>query len=392
MNQLFSADLIIPVQGNPIKNGVIETDNEGVIQAIYPNNHGLPKSKIQRFDGALVPGFVNAHCHLELSHMLGKIPTGTGLFEFVKHIMAQRAEDDKTIKNAMKEADKQMYESGIVAVGDHINTKDSLEIKKKSKIYYHSFVELLGVKPELAESIYEKALNLEKQFTDKNLSCSLTPHAPYSVSKELFRILKKNASYDHQIISIHNQESQEENIFFRGKGGKIIEFYQNLGIDPYKVQVYNKSSLMTYAPWIKKSNKIQFVHNTFTNQKDIHLTGRLGLKRYWCLCPQANLYIENTLPKLNLFHSINEKITIGTDSLASNHKLSILDELILIKKHYPEVSFLESIKWATFNGAEYLAIDKQFGSLEVGKKPGLVWVSNLDNGELTETSVSKRII
>lgn len=392
MTQLFSADLIIPVKGAPIKNGVIETDHEGTIIRLYTNSNGLAKDKIQYFKGIIVPGFINAHCHVELSHMKGKIPKGTGLFNFIKNVMGERADSDENIQNSMLLADEEMEKNGIVAVGDHVNSNHSIDLKKKSKIYYHTFIELLGINPATAENIYKKSEKLGQEFVQNNLPYSITPHAPYSVSKDLFRVLKKNSTKDHASLSVHNQESKEENAFFRGRGGKLIDFYKTIQFDPAEIPVYNKSSLMTYAPWLEKTKKVQFVHNTFTNVKDVHLTNRIGMNCYWCFCPSANLYIENHLPNVQLFHSMKEKITLGTDSLASNEALSIVKELLILQDNFPEIALNDTIKWATLNGAEFLGIAEQFGSLEAGKKPGLVLITEIQNEKLSSLSVSKRLI
>ena len=112
------------------------------------------------------------------------------------------------------------------------------------------------------------------------------------------------------------------------------------------------------------------VHNTFSNKADIDFAKTQHQKLYWCLCPNANLYIENALPDVDLFKNEAVKITLGTDSLASNHQLSILAEMQTLQNH-KNISFEESLTWATLNGAEFLGIDKQYGSLSVGKKPGI---------------------
>ena len=112
------------------------------------------------------------------------------------------------------------------------------------------------------------------------------------------------------------------------------------------------------------------MHNTVSSKADIAFAKENNNNLYWCLCPHANLYIENTLPNVDLLIEENVKITLGTDSLASNHQLNILSEMIILQKH-KQVAFEKLLSWATINGAEFLELNLQIGTIEVGKRPGL---------------------
>src|SRR5690606_13938959 len=207
MIQYFSADYVIPVTSDPIKNGIVAIE-DGNIVGLYRENDPAVKADVEHFSGVLIPGFVNTHCHLELSHLENVIPSKTGLIEFIGNVVTKRGQDVERIKEAMVEADRRMYESGIQAVGDHVNTSISAEVKSKSKIIYHTFVEIICMKDDEVLNKIDEARDIEFYF-DPNHS-SITPHAPYSCSKSLFKTYKKSIS-DDNIISIHNQESEEEN-------------------------------------------------------------------------------------------------------------------------------------------------------------------------------------
>jgi len=109
------------------------------------------------------------------------------------------------------------------------------------------------------------------------------------------------------------------------------------------------------------------------------------------LCPKANLYIEDRIPKINNFILGGQDIVIGTDSLASNDTLDILEELKVIHQEYPELDFNETIKWATLNGAKALNLDSELGSLEVGKRPGLLLLEGMDTFKLNPKVKVRRI-
>lgn len=391
MSHFFTADFIIPVDGVPIVNGVVETDENGVILALHKDKHKIADpNKVKRHKGVIVPGFVNAHCHLELSGLLGKIPRSTGLVEFLKAVIALRKEEDKDSEQAMVDADQQMLSNGIVAVGDHANTAISQPIKEKSQIYYHTFLENIGFDPALAEKQLKEGQEVQKQFGD--LPTSLTPHAPYSVSRELLRLITRAEQESDLPISIHNQESQAENEFFRYKTGAFVAFYEWLDRDISYFKSHSKSSLQSIIPFLPKNRPVQLVHNTFTSSKDASYVHRVNRHVYWCLCPSANLYIEGTLPKLFNILYIDQPLTIGTDSLASNDRLCILSELKVLHAQYPDLKLPDMIKWATWNGAELLGITQRYGSIAPGKQPGLNLLQHTDGLSLTPETTVKRLI
>ena len=139
--KIFRADYVFPVCADPIKNGVVIVDDAGkvisVTDHIPPNAANEP---VEQLSGAICPGFVNTHCHTELSHLKDKILPGYGLVAFIKEILKIRNGDATAIAAAAAQADSDMYENGIVAVGDIANTNATVALKAKSKLYYHTFV------------------------------------------------------------------------------------------------------------------------------------------------------------------------------------------------------------------------------------------------------------
>src|SRR5689334_19080444 len=148
MFRKFSADFVFPVSSPPIKNGVVLTDENGKILEVTSPNSPLKSplseesgsSDVQYYPGIIVPGFVNAHCHLELSHLKGALPEKAGLDEFIMGIESLRTTAEEDIIKAAEKADAEMQKEGIVAVGDISNKNHSFSIKAKSKIHYHTFI------------------------------------------------------------------------------------------------------------------------------------------------------------------------------------------------------------------------------------------------------------
>jgi len=388
----FKADYIYPVCADPIKNGIVTVDDFGkIISVIDPAlSTETFSSPVEQVSGIICPGFVNTHCHLELSHLKDKVKQRTGLVNFIIDIQTNRGADTTLVLEAAAKADAEMYDNGIVAVGDIANTNNTIDIKKSSKLYYHSFVETFGFIPGRAQEVFDKALVLLNEF--KPMPCSITPHAPYSVSKELFKLLQKYSDTGQNLISIHNQECEDENKFYRYKLGTFNDLYAHFGLDITHFKPQARNSIQSILPLLTNKQEILLVHNTCTNLKDIYFLKRFDRKITWCFCPNANLYIENRLPKINLFVDQGFNITLGTDSMASNHGLSILGEMQTIQQKFKAISTEKLVEWGTINGAKFLGIDATRGTLEPGKTPGLNLITGLDGMNLTPESKVKRLI
>ena len=394
----ISADYIFPVSSPPVKNGIIIVDDKGLIADIIdPAVSGYSVEDVEYHEGFICPGFVNTHCHLELSYLKGKIKEHSGLDQFIiqlENIRKGINEEDKV--EAILNAEQEMINNGIVAVGDICNNNSTFAAKSKNNIYYHSFIETFASAPEKADKVFSKAVGLfdEIKRNDCNSNASITPHALYSLSKALFLKIKEFAERSGNIISIHHQESEEENKFFLSKDGNINDMHFRFGVEKSDFSNSGKRPLVAVAGFISNDLPLQLVHNTVTTDIDIDFAEQYFKTLYWCFCPNANLYIESKLPDFALFYNRKCRITIGTDSLTSNKSLSILEELKAIHANVPFVSLHELLKWATYNGAEFLRINKNFGSIEKGKSPGLVLLENvnIDRLHIKKETTAKLLI
>jgi cytosine/adenosine deaminase-related metal-dependent hydrolase len=368
---------------------VLITQKDGTIEALV----GIEDAgdEVQNFEGILSPGFINAHCHLELSHMKGMIPAHTGLQEFVKQIVGLRKVEDGIIQQAIRSAEDEMYNNGIVAVGDICNTLDTLSIKQKHKLAYYSFVELYDLDPTRSDDKINAGLKIQEAFEQNCVRASLVPHAPYSVSFNLWKLLSNY--FGAHTITMHNQETIDENEFFEKKSGSFLGMYERTKVSLDFFEATGLSSLQSVLPYFKKAARSILVHNSFTSKEDIKAVQKEMPHSFWCLCPNANQYIEKTMPPIELLRASGAEIVIGTDSYASNWSLNILDELKTIQKHSPSIPLAEMLSWATMNGARALQMEKGLGSFEKGKKPGIVLIEGINaDGQLQNTSISKRII
>jgi cytosine/adenosine deaminase-related metal-dependent hydrolase len=378
-DRIFSGKEFLPAHT------VLVLDGENTISDVVTID-SIEKSNVEYFKGTITPGFINTHCHLELSHLKNVIKQHTGIVDFGLGVMKHRNDISFELQQeAMLLADKEMEAQGIVAVGDISNNRDSIKIKQQSNLYYHTFVELIALNPERADLVFDSGKQVVSEFLNAHLSTSLAPHAPYSASLQLIKKITDDCFDLKKPTSIHNQESKAENDFFETKTGDYLRLYEtiNVPIDYFKAN--GKSSLQTIISSFNKDVNILLVHNTFTNVNDIDVAKNAYKHLFWCLCPNANLYIENTLPEITLLHSTNCTLTLGTDSLASNSQLSIIDEINTILKHQPSISIEVLLQAATYNGAQFLEIENKFGLIVKNGNCGL----NLIEGKAGNYTVKK---
>lgn len=336
---------------------------------------------VEFHSGILCAGFVNAHSHLELAYLRGAIEAGGGFAAFASSMGRVRGNfSEEEQMSAIAEADCAMWMEGVDAVGDIVNGATSFATKATTKIHYHNFAEVFGL----------RECNIERQRELlKYPNTSLTPHSVYSVQESPFREV---CSCDVEApLSIHFLETNDENALYCG-AGSLHEWYKAVGFECDFLHYGSPAKRIVES--VPKGRSVMFVHNCAVTREDVatmmhHFTAPI----YWVLCPRSNSYISGIEPQVaDLLRSMGDNINIciGTDSLASNWSLSMVEEL----KMFRGVPLDELLQWATINGARALGIDDKFGSIEVGKQSGIVNLTgvNLDDFTLTEASKAVRIL
>jgi cytosine/adenosine deaminase-related metal-dependent hydrolase len=365
---------------------VLITDENGVIENIV--SVADAGNDIELYQGILSPGLINCHCHLELSHLKNVIPPHTGLIEFLCSVVTKRGFSQEIIQEEILKAEKEMYDNGIVAVGDIGNTSDTAYVKSKSKIRWQNFVEVLGFTDEKADENIDHFLKVAQAFENQDRT-SLVPHAPYSISPKTFQLI--NQLTKGQIISIHNQEHPAEDELYKTGGGEYLKLFKIFGINSSPFPITGKSSIRSVLPYFNNGQTIFLVHNTFMPEEDVQWANEFaatnGLKLIYCLCVNANLYIENKVPPVEMLMKNNCTIVLGTDSYSSNWQLSIAKEMESLSRmpYFESMAYAEAAKtilqFATINGAKALRWDDDpiaigLGSFEKGKKPGVTLINN----------------
>jgi len=368
----ITADQVFTSENVLSKDTVIIYDDNGKILSIDKKDHHDPVS-VNNIKGILCPGFINTHCHLELSHMKGRVHTGTKLLPFLNNVVKFRDIQQEVIDQAILDAHDEMYKEGIVAVGDISNKIDTARVKSTGNIDYYTFVEMFDfLQPQMTQNtIHQYQSVYDAQSTHGNNKKSFVPHAPYTVTPQLFDFINKNNT-EGSVISIHNQETPEENQLFQDGTGGFSDFYAGFGMSLHHFEPLGTSSIHYIIKHLEPKFKTLLVHNTTTKREDVTAAKAWNKDVFWVTCPNANLYIENRLPDYKVFLNTDAIVTIGTDSLTSNWQLSIWEEIKSIRKYQSYVSLEKCLEWATINGAKALGYDDRLGSFEVGKTPGFV--------------------
>ena len=383
----ISAHYVFTSTAPPLKRAVICVEDDGTIIRVEDTGGNLPeKESLAFYNGIIVPGFVNCHCHLELSWMRNKIPAGEGLSNFLMAVTRLRAIPDKDLHLSIDNADYEMFIKGIILCADICNSSSTFDLKKTSRIKYVNLLEVFGTDLSKAKKRMDEIKQIAKKASEENLSWWIVPHSAYSISMPLFRLIK-NETRSNKVTSIHFMESPDEKAFLANHSGPLMDWYEKF-LPPHSQLDTPGDHLSAVMDEVTEHGNLILVHNTHIDRDMVRkLRSRKNL--YYCLCPNSNKFISNTLPPAALLSEEGCSIVVGTDSLSSNYTLSILDELKTLQENLPSVSLDNLIRWATINGARALCEDSWAGSIEPGKKPGLILIENLDLADMRLISSSK---
>lgn len=390
----ITAEFVYTLDGRePIRNGYVEYDEaDGAILSL-----GACAEGEDVMPGALVPGFVNGHCHVELSHLYKKFRKGTGMAGFIDQINELRDWAGNDVKaRLVKEWMDKMWQDGVSAMADISNDNSSFEVKKAHNMYTRTFLEVFGSEPEMCEGVMTDVIALKAEADATGIDAAPTPHSCYTMSPQLLSA-SAAAGLADGFLSYHSQESQEEEDLLLTGTGAMYENRKRSGMSTPPVT--GESSLKYFIDRLAAAKPapydehILLVHNVCLAQGDIDAAKKVMKNVYWAVCPLSNIFIHNALPPIPLMRENGLSVVVGTDSLSSNDDLDMVKELYCLHSNFPEVPMSQLLEWACLNGARFLKKDDVLGSLTVGKKPGIVRISNVDvEGNLTADSTSKRVI
>jgi len=371
----FTAQQVFPLTSfEPITDGFVEVEDDGTVLRVgkcAPGEEVTP--------GILCPGFVNAHCHVELSHMKGMFRKGTGMAGFIDQINALRDTSSQQKKLAdLKAAMDLMWQRGVVAMADISNCADSFAIKASHPMYTRTFLEVFGAVPQECKAVMDYVTDLQRQAHSLGLDAAPTPHSCYTMSPELVSA-SSAAGLQDGFLSFHSEESDEEEQMMKWGSGPMWDNRVANGIPTPPVTGHSSleyflDRLRAVVP-VPVAGHVLLVHECCLTPEGAAAAKAALQEPFLAVCPLSNLFIHNMLPPIPVMRESGIPICVGTDSLSSNDDLDMVAELTCLQQGFPEVPLGELLTWACLNGARFLGKEDIFGTLEPGKKPGLVRIT-----------------
>lgn len=380
--KIYLADWVLPITSAKIRDGAVVLSDEGRITDFGSHQEILKKysdKNIQTVvtkNSVIMPGLVNAHTHLELSMMKGVIPHGLPFGEWVFEAITKRFQfSEPTISADCEKQIHALEACGTIAVGDIANhSATSLPLLERSSLYAVVYNEVTGFASSIAKDRFQEFVAKTPNTANKKIRHALAPHAPYSVSPELFRLISEyNGASKYS--AVHLAESQDEVEFLKTGSGPMKNMIQKIG----RWDENWMSPGTTPVSYLKKlgvlNSKLLIVHAVHVTDEDIELLRSDNVNI--CSCPRSNVQINvgGTAP-VEKYLNAGLNVCLGTDSLASNEDLNLWNEMAFFKKIHPQISDATIIVMATINGARALGFNEKIGSIEKGKDGALICVES----------------
>lgn len=375
-HKLYTTDYLFTGKGAALENQFIALDETQTICKIGPVSQ-LPEKAVH-LKGAICPGFINSHIHTELAHMQPSMFQTGSMASFIEAMAVNKTRiDSETRREAIKKLIEKLYNEGVSGAGDICNEPVSFDLKTTLPVRWHHFIEYYGMDEHSMNNNFKKGLLIRKISEASGFRASLTPHSPYSVHHAHKGLLQQKTR-PSDLISYHFMESLDEVEYLINRGGPLAVLFERWNSRGDHLGEGINSPLKQLTATIGKNQRIMLVHNTFISQKEIKEIHSFFEDPWFCLCPQSNKTITGTMPPAEDIRALTNKILIGTDSSASNPNISVWAEIVALKKAYPAIPLEEILSWATFNGATFYDWE-ELGSIEPGKRPGLVWLENFSD-------------
>jgi cytosine/adenosine deaminase-related metal-dependent hydrolase len=371
---------VCPIARAPIRNGWVAIDN-GRIAAVGNPGEACPSGARDLGEVVVMPALVNAHTHLELSWLRGRVPPANHFVDWVKQLFMTRGgrserPDDVTVTGAAGEAAREMRACGTGAVGDISNSLASIEPIRDAGLKGLVFHELLGFNLPHGRSVVDtRPLRAAAAARGGDaVRVTVAPHAPYSVSPEMFRAIREELDRSPvSITSVHLGESTSEIEFLRDGSGSWPTMLKWVGSERPDWVAPGVGPVEYLDALEVLDERTLIVHGVQLDDSALRRLATLGCTLV--TCPRSNQWVGAGAPPVGRFYASGVKVAVGTDSLASVDDLNLFAELKVMRWLAPDVPARELLASATRVGAEALGLGHELGTIEVGKRAALIAVA-----------------
>jgi aminodeoxyfutalosine deaminase len=369
--KVFTAAWIVPVDRAPLRNGRVAVRDRRILWVGHATDSGQPSGTVHDLGtGVLLPGLVNAHCHLELSHLRGRLDASGGFVPWVRSLVGARAEEtEEAVRERAGEAIDSLEGGGTVAVGDVSNGLAHLDLLAASRLQAIVFYELLGWDPARADAVLEGAesrLSAARRKLREGLDVRLAAHAPHSVSPALFAGLVSRGGP----AALHLAESPAETRFLATGNGDWAAFLVERGLG-HVAFTPPRLNPVTYVDGLGVlHDRLVAAHCAQVDAADTKVLARRGV--HVAVCPRSNRCLGVGIPPVPAMLEAGVRLCLGTDSLASVDSLDLLDDAAALHREFPSLEPSAIVHMATASGAEALGFP-ELGTITPGKRAAFAY-------------------
>ncbi|HEY3121520.1 MAG TPA: amidohydrolase family protein [Vicinamibacteria bacterium] len=366
---LLTSSWVITAAGPPLREGRVRVEGGSIVAVGTAGDPAVRGDARDLGPGILMPGLVNAHCHLELSHLAGRIDRSGGFVDWVERLLAARAsEQPATVRAAAGEAIRSAQASGTVAVGDVSNRLAHLDLLEDSRLQAVVFHELIGWDPAAAESALAGAWPRSRGRVEVRLAA----HAPHSVSPALFEALRRRGGP----AAVHLAESEAESTFIARGDGAWRAFLERRGLGHVPFQPTGRTPVRYLEGLGILRAGLLAAHCVRVDADDRRLLAEAGVSV--AVCPRSNRNLGVGLPPVESLLQAGVRVCLGTDSLASVDSLDLVDDMVALHRELPALEPRLIVEMATIRGAEALGLDRELGAIAPGRRAALAHASAAD--------------
>lgn len=363
---------VVPVDAPVIENAAVELQH-GRIVAVGPARTFTAAGAVDYGDAVMLPGLVNAHTHLELTTLAGKLPPHADLIDWLRRLVDVRRAappTEPTIAQAMRLGITESLRSGTTTIGDITASPEwTRPVLAASPLRAVSFGEVIAIGTRRHRLADRLALAASTRHATSRLRVGISPHAPYTVEPSAMRACAARAATPPTPLCIHLAESPDEDAFTRTRTGPFVDHLRRVGVWDDDIPVPGSGPVeLAHATGLLTRHTI-VAHANYVSDADITLLAATGAAVAYC--PRTHAAFHHKPHRFRDMLAAGVNVCIGTDSRASNPSLSILDELRYIRTRYPDLDPAQLVAMATIHGATALGLAETTGSITVGKAADL---------------------